>query len=148
MSRIHNVLPRVMDVVRNRVRDDRGDVSLFVLTMATIIMALATLIVDGGARIKAATRADTYSAEAARAASIGIGADPTGGTADTAAATRAANAFLAQAGIHGSATVTGPARVQVTVQITAHGPITGVAFTVTRTHTAELQVGVTNGEAP
>lgn len=128
--------------------DDRGDVSIFVLTMAVIIMALATLIVDGGARIKAATRADNYAAEAARAASIGIGTHPVGGTADQAAATRAADAFLAHAGIHGTVKVLGPARVQVTVQITDHGPITGIGFTVQRTHTAQLQVGVTNGEAP
>lgn len=128
-------------------RDDRGDVSIFVLTMAAIIMALATLIVDGGARIRAATQADTYAAEAARAASIGIGTHPAGGTADQAAAKRAADAFLAQAGIRGTVKVVGPARVQVTVNITAHGPITGVGLTVTRTHTAELEVGVTNGEA-
>jgi hypothetical protein len=106
------------------------------------------LVVDGGAKIKAAEQADTYSAEAARAAVLAIGPRPTGGQIDVHAAVAAANSYLASAGVAGSVTVTGPAQVQVTATVSRTAPISGATFTVSRTATARLLVGVDSGQAP
>jgi hypothetical protein len=62
-------------------------------------------------------------------------------------AASAARAYLAKAGASGwSVNVTGPATVQVKVSVTETTPILGVSVTQTRTHTAQLQIGVTHGE--
>jgi hypothetical protein len=127
---------------------EEGSAAVLVCFMVLIISLLFGFILDISARIKAATRADTYSAEAARAASIGVGTLPSGGAADTAAAVAAVNSYLASAGVTGVVKVVGPAEVQVSVTVTDTGPISGVAFTVTRTHVAQLQVGVETGEVP
>ena len=45
--------------------------------------------------------------------------------------------------------MTGPATVAVSVTVTQATPILGLAIRQTRTHTAQLQIGVTTGqEAP
>jgi hypothetical protein len=55
---------------------------------------------------------------------------------------------LAKDGVQGSAVILGPGRVQVFVQATERGPISGHSFTVTRTAVAALLVGVEKGEQP
>nr|WP_211661360.1 hypothetical protein [Modestobacter muralis] len=115
----------------------------FIVLIAGI---LVTALVDAGTAIQAANRADTYSAEAARAASIAVGPVPTGGAADIQLATSAANSYLAEAGATGSVNVLGPGLIQVSVTVTASTPLLGVQVSQTRAHTAQLQVGVTHGE--
>ena len=105
---------------------------------------LVTFLIDAGSNIQAANRADTYSTEAARAASIAIGPQP--GANATLRAAAAARSYLTQAGATGTVIVTGPASVQVTVTVTEQTPILGVTVHQTRTHTAQLQVGVTTGQ--
>ena len=129
-----------------RLREDRGSVAVLFCFIVLTIGALATFLVDAGAQLRAADQADAYSSEAARAASIAVGPIPTGGPADTAAAAAAARSYLTGLGATGSVVVTGPATVQVTVTITEHSPVLGITFTQTRTHTAQLQVGVSTGE--
>jgi len=129
-------------------QQDEGSAAVLMCFMVLIVGLLFTLILDVSARIQAATRADTDSAEAARAATIAIGTLPSGGPADATAAVAAAQAYLSSAGVNGTVVVTGPAQVRVSVTLTATGPISGVSFTVTRTHTAQLQVGVERGELP
>jgi Flp pilus assembly protein TadG len=107
---------------------------------------LVTGLVDAGTAIQAANRADTYSAEAARAASIAVGPVPTGGSADAERAVAAARSYLDQAGATGTVDVLGPAAVQVSVTVTASTPLLGIPVSQTRTHTAQLRVGVTHGE--
>ena len=107
---------------------------------------LVTALVDAGTAIQAANRADTYSAEAARAASIAVGPVPTGGGADAELAVTAARSYLEQAGATGTVDVLGPGVVQVSVTVTASTPLLGIPVSQTRTHTAQLQVGVTHGE--
>jgi Flp pilus assembly protein TadG len=107
---------------------------------------LVTALVDAGTAIQAANRADTYSAEAARAASIAVGPVPTGGGADAELALTAARSYLEQAGATGTVDVLGPGVVQVSVTVTASTPLLGIPVSQTRTHTAQLQVGVTHGE--
>ena len=107
---------------------------------------LVTALVDAGTAIQAGNRADTYSAEAARAASIAVGPVPSGGAGDVQLATAAARSYLAEAGAAGEVSVLGPGVVQVRVTVSASTPLLGVPVRQTRTHTAQLQVGVTHGE--
>ncbi len=130
-----------------RIRDgDRGSVAVLFCFIVLIAGTLVTALVDAGTAIQAANRADTYSAEAARAASIAVGPVPSGGPADAQLATTAARAYLDQAGATGTVSVLGPGVVQVSVTVTASTPLLGLPLRQTRVHTAQLQVGVTHGE--
>ena len=130
-----------------RVRDDeRGSVAVLFCFIVLIAGVLVTGLVDAGTAIQAANRADTYSAEAARAASIAVGPVPTGGSADAALAVTAARGYLEQAGAVGTVNVLGPGVVEVSVTVTASTPLLGIPVSQTRTHTAQLLVGVTQGE--
>jgi Flp pilus assembly protein TadG len=124
--------------------DDRGSVAVLMCFIVIIGGILVTFLIDAGSNIQAANRADTYSTEAARAASIAIG--PVPGPDATLQAAAAARSYLTQAGATGTVIVTGPATVQVTVTVTEQTPILRVTVHQTRTHTAQLQVGVTNGQ--
>jgi Flp pilus assembly protein TadG len=125
---------------------DRGSVAVLFCFIVLIAGTLVTALVDAGTAIQAANRADTYSAEAARAASIAVGPIPSGGPADVQLATTAARAYLDQAGATGTVSVLGPGVVQVSVTVTASTPLLGLPVRQTRVHTAQLQVGVTHGE--
>jgi hypothetical protein len=127
---------------------ERGSVSLWVVVMAAAVLLTLVLIVDGGAKIRAGNRADIAAAEAARAAVIAAGPRPAGNSAAARLAVAAAKAYLAKAGVAGSAVVLGPGRVQVRVQATDRGPISGHTFTVTRSAVAALVIGVEKGEQP
>src|SRR5450631_2524923 len=126
----------------------RGSVSLWVAVMAAAVMVTLVLIVDGGAKIRAGDRADIAATEAARAAVLAVGPRPSGSGMQARLAVAAANAYLAKDGVQGSAVILGPGRVQVAVQATERGPISGYPFTVTRNATAALLVGVETGEQP
>jgi len=131
---------------RNVIRDDHGSVAVLFCFIVLIAGLLVTALVDAGTAIQAANRADTYSAEAARAASIAVGPVPTGGVADVQRATAAAQTYLQQARATGQVSVLGPGVVQVRVTVSAKTPLLGLAISKTRAHTAQLQVGVTQGE--
>jgi Flp pilus assembly protein TadG len=126
--------------------DEHGSVAVLFCFIVLIAGILVTALVDTGTAIQAANRADTYSAEAARAASIAVGPVPTGGAADVELATTAARSYLEQAGAAGAVNVLGPGLVQVSVTVTASTPLLGISVSQTRTHTAQLQVGVTSGQ--
>lgn len=129
-----------------RLRDDRGSVAVLFCFIVLISGVLVTALVDAGTAIQAANRADTYSAEAARAASIAIGPVPTGGSTDAQLAVTAARSYLHQAGVTGTVTVIGPGIVEVSVTVTDSTPLLGIPVSQTRVHTAQLLVGVTSGE--
>lgn len=125
---------------------DCGSVSLWVALMAVAVLFTLVLIVDGGAKIRAGNRADIAAAEGARAAVLAAGPRPVGNSSEARLAVAAAKAYLAKAGVQGSAVILGPGRVQVAVRATERGPISGRTFTMTRTAVAALLVGVENGE--
>lgn len=128
-------------------RDDRGSVAVLMCYIVLLGTALTTFLVDAGTNIQAANKADTYSSEAARAASIAVGPVPTSDGTSTLRAAAAARAYLSQIGISDpQVTVVGPATVRVSVTVTESTPILGISVSQTRTHTAQLQVGVTNGQ--
>lgn len=142
---------RVLDALARRIRqqrpdEDRGSILIWFVITAPVIILLAVLIVDGGAKEKAGERASAYSAEAARAATLAVG--PGGGANATQLAVAAADKYLNSAGLNGSTSVTGPATVRVSVSVSVDGPISGHTWTVTRTATARLLVGVENGQRP
>jgi Flp pilus assembly protein TadG len=129
-----------------QLQDDRGSVAVLFCFIVLIVGVLVTALVDAGTAIQAANRADTYSAEAARAASIAIGPVPTTGGTDARLAATAARSYLDQAGATGTVTVTGPGIVEVSVTVTDSTPLLGIPVSQTRVHTAQLLVGVTSGE--
>lgn len=135
-----------MNAWRHPGGDERGSVAVLFCFIVLISGVLVTALVDAGAAIQAATRADTYAAEAARAASIAVGPTPTGGSAEAELAATAARSYLSQAGATGTVTVLGPGVVEVSVTVTDSTPLLGVPVSQTRVHTAQLQVGVTQGE--
>jgi Flp pilus assembly protein TadG len=143
--------------LRNGIRDplhggsddaERGSVLIWFVITAPVLLLLAVLVVDGGAKITAGEQASNYSAEAARAATIAVGPSPASGTLDTRAAVEAAKAYLSVTGVQGTVTVTGPATVRVSVTVDRTGPVSGVTFSITRTATARLLVGVETGQPP
>ncbi|MEU1628234.1 hypothetical protein ABZ746_23460 [Streptomyces sp. NPDC020096] len=85
--------------------------SLFYAVALVGIFMILGLVVDGGGRLQAGARADSLAQEAARAGGQQI--DPTQaipGSAivvDPAAAQRAAESYLQQAGVQGEVTVSG-----------------------------------------
>jgi hypothetical protein len=107
--------------VRRAAGEDRGAVTLFLAIASIGLLALAGLVVDGAAKVRALQRADRIAAEAARAA--GQAVDRTAvlqGAAvrvDPREAVAAAEASLRAAGAEGSAAVTDAGRaVAVTVR--------------------------------
>jgi hypothetical protein len=123
----------------------RGSITLWVAVTFAAILAVAGLVADGGAKIQAGERADIVVGEAARAASYASGPDQ---VARTAAAAAAARGIISRAGMAGSVAVTSPGRIDVTVQASATGPISGMTYTVSRSSTAQLLLGVRTGGTP
>ncbi len=126
-------------------RRDRGSVSLWVAATFIAVLAVVGLVADGGAKIRAGERADVAASEAARAASYAAGGDD---RARTAAAVTAARTILSRSGVTGSVTIVGPGRIDVTAHASAAGPISGHTYTVSRTATAQLLLGVRTGGTP
>lgn len=92
---------------------------LLVVAVLALLIAVG-LVVDGGQKLRATQRADDAAAEAARAAALTVQPSATvrGRTpqVDSAAAVRAAQNYLAAAGVTGSAQVTAR-RVTVTTAV-------------------------------
>ncbi|HYT09237.1 MAG TPA: hypothetical protein VEL73_01100 [Mycobacteriales bacterium] len=125
---------------------ERGSVTVLTALAALALLLMAGLVVDGAGRMRAAGRADRIAAEAARAA---VQAADTRGrtlTLDRPAAVRAARRYLAAAGLTGTAAVTGPRTVEVSVTVHGHDLILGLLgdpdYTMTGQATATLAVGV------
>lgn len=104
---------------------DRGAVTLFLAIAVVGLLALAGLVVDGGAKVRAVQRADRTAAEAARAAGQAIdlivvlqGGDV---RVDRRAALVAAESYLRASGVEGSARVVDAGR-GIAVSTTVSAP--------------------------
>jgi len=101
--------------------DDEGRIALLVIVLVFAVLAMIGLSVDGGGKIRALQRADNIASEAARAAGQAILAPEAiqGGdkVVDPAAATAAAQNYLANAGVTGTVDVA-PDRKHITVRVT------------------------------
>ena len=126
-------------------RRDNGSISLWVAATFMAVFAVAGLVVDGGAKIRAGERADQVAGEAVRAASFANGPD---NITRTSAAAAAARGILTRSGLTGNVTVAGPGRVDIAVQAGATGPISGYTYTVTRSAQAQILLGLRTGESP
>ena len=126
-------------------RRDEGSITLWVAATFTAILAVAGLVVDGGAKIRAGERADQVAGEAVRAASFANGPD---NITRTAAAAGAARGILTRSGLTGNVSVAGPGQVNIAVQAGAAGPISGYTYTVTRNAQAQILLGLRTGDTP
>jgi hypothetical protein len=99
----------VRPTAAHAVRDEGGAVTLFVAIAMVGLLALAGLVVDGGAKVRAVQRADRVAAEAARAAGQAIDLEAVLEGSDVRVDRRdalvAAESYLQAAGVDGSARV-------------------------------------------
>jgi Putative Flp pilus-assembly TadE/G-like len=133
------VRPAALRRLTARASADEGAVTLFVAIAMVGLLALAGLVVDGGAKVRAVQRADRLAAEAARAAGqeLDVAGVLAGGDVrvDRRAALIAAESYLRASGVQGSARVIdGGAGLAVTTTISAPTVFLGLvgvpAFTV------------------
>lgn len=100
---------------------DRGSVGLFMAVLATAMLMMAGLVIDGGTALAARQRAADVAQQAARAGADALDysslrqGDPAGLRADPAAAVDAAQRMLQAAAATGEVSVAGS-----TVTVTAH----------------------------
>lgn len=143
--------------VRRRKRDwrsergDEGSITLLVVIFFFALLAAAGLVVDGGAKLRAAREASAVSEEAARAGAGRVDRDRAyaqGGrfVVDRTAAVAAARAYLTRSGQSGSVSVAGAQTIRVTVTVrkpTSLLSLIGIEeVRATKTATAELLQGV------
>jgi hypothetical protein len=133
---------------------ETGRVSVFLAIALAGVLILVGMVDDGGGRLRAMQRADNIAAEAARAAGQAIDGPAAiqGGDKllERAQAVRAAQAYLAAAGVRGTVSVSGDRKsVQVGVEITEQTAMLSLigisSYHVTGTATAVL---VTDDDQP
>ena len=94
-----------------RRHNERGSISIWVVTATIVMMTLVGLAVDLGGQVHAQQRAHDVAAQAARAGGQQVEAAPAVEgryiALDAAAARRAAEQYLAAAGVGGTVTITG-----------------------------------------
>ncbi|MFZ0158697.1 MAG: hypothetical protein WAL50_06670 [Kineosporiaceae bacterium] len=120
--------------------------TMWLIMTVAVAFALTMLLVDGSAKRQASIQARWYAAEAARAALIAAGPRPD--TPPAAIAAAAATTYLSSAGVTGSVQVLSPSRVRVDATVSRTGPMSGMTWTSTQSVTANLLVGVEEGQAP
>ena len=134
-----------------RSASDTGSITLMLVALFVALIALAGIVIDGGAKLNQAENATAIAQEAARAGAGMVNqanAYSTGSfTVDQGQAISAAQRYLASAGYHGTVTPVGTESIEVTVTVT--GPtrvlsIIGIdSMTSTGSATASLVTGVT-----
>ena len=134
-------------------RDERGQVTAFVVVITVALLALGGLVIDGGNALAAKRRAIDEADSAARAGAQALAAADYRGTGsltpDPNAARQAALDYLARAGHTGQVTIQGD-EVHVTVTIDEPTTLLGIVgirdLTLTGSGQAHLVHGVTTQE--
>ena len=102
-----------------RARDERGSISIWMVTASFVMMVLVGLAVDLGGQVHAKQRAHSIAAEAARTGGEQVEAAPAIEgryvRVDTASARTAAEQYLAASGVTGTVSVTGGDTIRVEV---------------------------------
>ena len=110
--------------------DERGSVSVWLITASFVMTTLVGLAVDLGGQVHAQQRAHDLAAQAARAGGEQLQAAPAIQgryvAVDAAAARRAANSYLSAAGVSGSVAVRNGDTVAVTVRDTYETKFLGI----------------------
>jgi hypothetical protein len=105
--------------MNRRTRDERGSISIWMVTASFVMMVLVGLAVDLGGQVHAKQRAHNIAAEAARTGGEQVEAAPAIEgryvSVDTTAARAAAEQYLAASGVTGTVTVTGGDTIRVEV---------------------------------
>lgn len=130
---------------------ERGTITLMLLVMFVALLALAGIVIDGGAKLAQAENANAIAQEAARAGAGMVNqskALATGSfTVDQAQALAAARQYLARLGVQGTAVADGPEAIRVTVTMTAPTHVLSIigidSMKSTGAATASLVTGVT-----
>jgi Flp pilus assembly protein TadG len=133
---------------------ERGSLSLMLVIMTVSLLALAGLVVDGGAKLNEAENANAVAQEAARAGAgmVNQATAYSSGTftVDQSQAIAAADAYLASVasqGFTGSVTPVGAQSIHVTVSVTQPTKILSIigidSITSNGSATASLVTGVT-----
>ncbi len=120
--------------------------TMWLIMTVAVAFVLTMLLVDGSAKRQAGIQARWYAAEAARAGVMAAGPRPD--TAPAGVAATAATAYLSSVGVTGSVQVLSASQVRVAATVTRTGPMSGVTWTSTQSVTANLLVGVEEGQAP
>ncbi len=130
---------------------EQGSLILMLAVLLVALLALAGLVIDGGAKLAAKEDAAAAAQEAARAGAGMV--DPARAysagtfTVDQSAALAAARSYLAAAGDQGSVASTGPDSISVTVTITQPTRLLSLigidSLSSTSSATAVLVTGVT-----
>jgi Flp pilus assembly protein TadG len=140
-----------MRVYRLREAGQRGSITLMLLVLFVALVALAGIVIDGGAKLNQAENANAIAEEAARAGAGLVdqnNAYSNGSfTVDQAAAIAAAQEYLASAGYQGTVSAPTPDAIRVTVTVTSPTKILSIigidSMTSTGSATASLVTGVT-----
>lgn len=130
---------------------DRGSITLMFTVLFVTLLAFAGIVLDGGAKLRAAENASAVAQEAARAGAgmVSRSAAYSTGTFETSQsrAIDAARSYLTSAGYHGTVTRQGTHAMRVSVTVTQHTTILWIigirTMTSTGTATAELVTGIT-----
>ena len=105
--------------MRRRVREERGSISIWLVTSTFVMTMLVGLAVDLGGQVHAKQRAHDVAAQAARTGGQQVQAAPAIEghylAVDTAAAKRAAESYLAASQVSGTVTITGGDTITVNV---------------------------------
>jgi Flp pilus assembly protein TadG len=136
-------------------RRDDGGIAVYTAIVSIVLLGIIGLVLDGGGKMRATERADSLAMEAARSA--GQALDPAAaitGTdyrVDPQAAQAAAYAYLHQAGVSGTVSISAD-RTTITVTVsetysTKFLPVVGIgSMPVTGHGTAKLLHGVNRPE--
>ena len=132
-------------------RDDRGSITLMLTVLFVVLLGFAGIVIDGGAKLRAAENADAIAQEAARAGAgmVNRSAAYSTGTfaVDQAQAIAAARSYLASTGHPGTVTADGSRAIRVTVTVTEPTAVLSIigitTMSSTGVATADLVTGVT-----
>jgi putative Flp pilus-assembly TadE/G-like protein len=131
---------------------ENGSITLMLAVLFVAMIAMAGIVIDGGAKLTAAENATAIAQEAARAGAgmVNPQAAYTGGNfvVSRTAAVQAANEYLARTGYQAGSTVVATGNtIRVVVHVTRPTRILSIihidSFSVTGTGTATLAAGVT-----
>lgn len=148
----HGPGPGTSQRLNRRARSgEQGSITLLAVILFLALLAAAGLVVDGGAKIRAARQASAVAEEAARAGAGRVNRDQAyahGGSfvIDRTSAVAAARTYLNSSGVTGSVAMTGTRRIRVTVTVdkpTVLLSLIGVGHLhVTKAATADLLQGI------
>ncbi|MGO2045774.1 MAG: pilus assembly protein TadG-related protein [Brachybacterium tyrofermentans] len=132
-----------MNTIRHKL--ERGEAAPMVLVLVGALVLVVGLVVDGGAKMTAASEASATAQQAARAGAQPLASLPSeGGTAtlNSNSAAAAAQSYLGQAGANGTVSVVSPTTIEVTVTSSADTVFLGAIGinTVSATRTASVDL--------